>query len=84
MLTPAINRFVQFGNVSELAAQAASATTSLGHCVLPNASLAMLTAIRRASFLLSSLAVFVATYRKRKGPPIQAALFSVKRLKGFS
>jgi hypothetical protein len=35
MPTPAINRFVQFGNVSELAAQAASPTSSLGHSGLP-------------------------------------------------
>ena len=48
MPTPAINRFVQFGNVSELAAQAANAATSLGHSALPKASLAIFTAIRRA------------------------------------
>jgi hypothetical protein len=53
MPTPAINRFVQFGNVSELAAQAASAATSLGHSALPKASLAIFTAIRRASFRVS-------------------------------
>jgi len=35
MPTPAIDRFVQLGNVSELAAQAASATTSLGHFAPP-------------------------------------------------
>jgi hypothetical protein len=36
--TPAINRFVQFGNVRELAAQTASPTSSLGHSTPPQTS----------------------------------------------